>query len=197
MFVLITTGCEQNSKKDKDPNAISDNIAQNEQSAEQANQSNVNTIQKPDNPNPPALEIPEWAKALNLTYPENMEYIPGKSSRSSYENPNERVNSINFVFQGTYEQAMKEAERIAKIMNVPMDENFKNAKLQQNKMKEDILKSGQPLPPHMPEIKGAIYSNYISNPDKMKNVDYRKSVIAEEGGRLIIILIDNQQIQKR
>ena len=126
-----------------------------------------------------------------------MKFIAGKSSKSSYEDPNERVNSINYVFEGTYEQAMKEAERIAKIMNIPMDENFKNAKLQQKKMRDDLLKSGQPLPPHMPEVKGAIYSNYVSNPDKMKNVDYRKSVIAEEGGRLIIILLDNQQVQKR
>lgn len=197
MLVAISSGCSQNSKDEKNSNETSETLVQMGQKPEQTQGDNPNKISKPDNPNPPELEIPDWAKPLGLTFPENMKFISGKSSRSSYANSGQSVNSINYVFEGTYEQAMKEAERIAKIMNVPMDENFKNAKIQQNKMKEDLLKSGQPLPPHIPEMKGAIYSNYISNPDKMKNVDYRKSVIAEEGGRLIIILIDNQQIQKR
>lgn len=192
LLIVLLSLLACNQKKDSNENSIQSTSGTDKgQNQEQ----NIGEIKKPENPNAPKLEIPDWAKELNLTFPSNMTFVSGMSSRSYYEK--DKVNSINYVFEGSYQKAMKEAERIAKLMNIPIDENFKKAKNNQDKVKEDLMKSGQPIPPHIPEIKGVIYSNLSAYPEKLRLLDYRKSIIVEESGRLIIQIIDNKQLEQR
>lgn len=128
-----------------------------------------------------AEELPEWVIALGISEPENMKFDPVFSDYTSVDDPAEGFNSVSLVYNGSYNDAMKEAARIAAETKLYIGNNFKAKGA-------PAVKSNQLL------TKGICYLNYsLDDTDK----DFLISVEVEPSGRLNIIVTDNKQLNNR
>ena len=134
----------------------------------------INESDKPHN-------IPEWVSKLGIDKPEKMKFDQVFSNYTSVDDPAEGFNSVSLVYSGGYEQAIKEAERIAKNANLSPGRKFTSAGTPENR-KKSISRSG------------ISYLNYsLGDTDK----DFLISVEVEPSGRLTIMVTDNKQLNDR
>ena len=130
----------------------------------------------------PAESLPAWAKDLGLTEPMGMKIDRDFSHKTSVNNPDEGYNSVILVYNGSYENALKQAKIIAEKAGIPLSKNYKLAFEMAEKYGEDFE-----------EIKGITYMNYdFSDTD----VDLKISVSVSEGGILTINVVDVYQMNK-
>ncbi len=119
--------------------------------------------------------IPDWAKQLGLTEPINMTFDNELSQSTSEGNQNEGFNSIILVYNGSYEEAIKQAGIIAQKANIPMSQDYKDALV----LSHDY---------NIETIKGASYMNFEfgSNNNPQHNI----SITVDDFGTLTINVTD-------
>ena len=125
-------------------------------------------------------KIPLWANQLGLIEPRNMTLIPDKSIMTSINNPSEGFNSITFVYEGQYENALKQAKIIAENANIPLSKNWLKIHKLINRQKEDAKKYGNKPPD---DLKGITYINYEQTNNES---DFLMSVSVDANGFLTI-----------
>lgn len=129
----------------------------------------------------PATSLPQWAQQLNLTEPTDMKLDPDYSQLTTVEDPDEGFNSVLLVYVGSYELAMKEAARIAKIANIPLGKDYMQA--------VELSKTYNTDP-----IKGVAYMNFDPF---IKDSDFNISITVDETGMLTISAVDVMQMKKQ
>jgi len=108
-----------------------------------------------------------------------MAFDSENSLMTSFNIPDEGYNSLLFIYKGRYENALVQADIIARNMNVPMAKEYSQTLELKQKYGNDIL-----------DIKGVAYMNYeFSGSD----VPYRISIRVDESGILSINISDMTQ----
>ena len=125
-------------------------------------------------------KIPYWANQLGLIKPRNMKLIPEKSMMTSINNPSEGFNSITFVYEGQYENALKQAKIIAENANIPISKSWLKLHNLINRQKEDAKKYGNKP---ADDLKGITYVNYEQTNNEP---DFLMSVSVDANGFLTI-----------
>jgi hypothetical protein len=129
----------------------------------------------------PATGLPQWAKDLGLTEPQGMVLDKDFSQITSEDNEIEGYNSVTLVYKGRYEQAMKQADIIARKAHIPMTKESKNAREMEKKYGEVIMK-------------GAIYMNFELGGEN--NPRYNIAITVDENGTLTISATDTQKLEE-
>ncbi len=125
-------------------------------------------------------KIPLWAKHLGLVEPQNMTLVSEKSIMTSINNPSEGFNSITFVYEGQYRNAIEQAKIIAENANIPVSKSWLKIHNIINRQKKDAEKYGN-TPPD--DLKGITYINYDQTTNEP---DYLMSVSVDANGFLTI-----------
>jgi len=128
------------------------------------------------------IGLPGWAKALGLTEPKNMVLDKSLSQITNEDKYQGGFNSLTLVYKGTYQQAMKEARRIAALANVPLAPEYKTAMELKRKYGEEILK-------------GAVYMNFEPG-GKSSTSKYNIAITVEKNGVLTITAADADKMEK-
>jgi hypothetical protein len=129
-----------------------------------------------------ADSLPQWAKQLGLTEPENLTLVREMSQQTSAENPGEAFNSVTLTYTGNYDTAMTEASRIAKAANLPLSKDFKALRKHANH-----AGSGS-------RTKGIAYMNYDLS---TRNIDFLIYVVVDEKGTLTLSATDMRQMNEQ
>ncbi len=129
-----------------------------------------------------ATVFPEWAKKIGLSAPQGMTLNKSMSQITSSQDSNTGYNSMNFVYNGSYDVAMKQAETIARNAGVPIGSDYQEAL--------DLAKELDTEP-----IKGAVYMNFEIGKDD--NQQYHIAITVDEKGVLTITATDYLQLQKQ
>lgn len=124
--------------------------------------------------------LPQWALDIGLKIPEHMKILPQFSHMTSKEDDSNMFNSITLVYEGNYDTAMIEAEKIAQSAGIPLSTTWE-------KNLEMSKKLGNPPP------KGITYMNYDFGMNQDK--DYLVTVEVDETGRLTISAADARQMK--
>jgi hypothetical protein len=130
----------------------------------------------------PATSLPDWAKALGLNEPRNMQLVPGMSQQTFAEEPSEGFNSVTLVYTGNYDTAMNQAARIAKIAKLPPSKEYKE-------LKKQVTRAG-----HGNKLKGIAYMNYDLS---TRDIDYLIYVQVDPKGMLTVSATDMKQMNKQ
>lgn len=125
--------------------------------------------------------LPGWAIELGLSLPNGMQLDQAFSQVTSVNNPDEGFNSILLVYNGEYQTAMREAERIARQARVPLSKDFVEAR--------DIAMRFGSSP-----LKGIAYMNF--EPFKI-DAPVNISITVDETGVLTISAVDVQQMNRQ
>jgi len=126
--------------------------------------------------------LPEWAKRIGLYAPENMTLNLNKSQITSVNDKVTGYNSINFVYEGSYGVAMKQAALIAKSAGIPIGKDYQEAL--------DLARELNTEP-----VKGAVYMNFeIGKEDAQQ---YHIAITVDETGTLTITATDVSQFTKQ
>lgn len=129
--------------------------------------------------NNPATSLPLWARNLGLTEPNGMRLDVDFSQQTSVANFEEGFNSVLLVYQGSYEIAMREAERIARSAQIPISKEFQQA--------VELAKTYSSNP-----FKGIAYMNF--EPFE-SDADINVSITVDEKGTLTISAVDMNQMR--
>ncbi len=129
-----------------------------------------------------ATVFPEWAKKIGLSAPQGMTLNKSMSQITSSNDANTGYNSMNFVYNGAYDVAMKQAELIAQKAGVPIGSDYQEAL--------DLARELDTEP-----IKGAVYMNFEIG--KEDNQQYHIAITVDETGTLTITATDYRQLQKQ
>ena len=126
--------------------------------------------------------LPDWAKNLGLTLPENMKADESLSQITSANDPVAGYNSITFIYKGDYNTAMREAKRIAALARIPEGKDYIEAK----KLAKEL---------DIEPIKGAVYMNFdIGKEDDQR---YHIAITVDETGMLTISATDMKQLKSQ
>ena len=125
-------------------------------------------------------KIPFWANQLGLAEPRNMTLVSEKSLMTSINNPSEGFNSITFVYEGQYENALNQAKIIAENANIPVSKSWLKIHNLIKRQKKDAEKYGN-TPPD--DLKGITYINYEQTSNEP---EYLMSVSIDANGFLTI-----------
>jgi hypothetical protein len=126
-----------------------------------------------------AASLPNWAKDLGLTEPQNMHLIPQQSHLTSAFVPGEGFNSVTLVYSGDYDTAMRQARHIAKAAKLPQSKEYKA-------LKKQAMKVGRGN-----RIKGIAYMNY----DLLtRDTNFLIYVKVDDKGLLTISVTDMKQM---
>ena len=126
--------------------------------------------------------IPNWAKQLGLTAPVNMTFDNELSQSTSEGNQNEGFNSIILVYNGNYDEAIKQAGIIAQKANIPMSQDYKDALV----LSRDY---------NIETIKGASYMNFEFGSNN--NPQYNISITVDDFGTLTINITDTYALMEQ
>lgn len=129
-----------------------------------------------------ATVLPEWAKKIGLSSPQGMILDQSMSQITSSKDSNTGYNSLNFVYNGNYAVAMKQAEAIARNAGVPIGSDYQEAL--------DLAKELNTEP-----IKGAVYMNFEIG--KEDNQQYHIAITVDKNGTLTITATDYLQLKKQ
>lgn len=123
----------------------------------------------------PVVGLPPWAKQLGLTEPTGMILDSDFCQSTSENNEDEGFNSVILVYNGNYDNAILQAEIIAKKAGIPMSQAYKDALILSQKYGiESIL--------------GASYMNFEIGSDN--NPKYNISITVDDNGTLSINATD-------
>ncbi len=125
--------------------------------------------------------LPGWAVELGLSMPNGMQLDQAFSQITSASNADEGFNSVLLVFNGDYQTAMQEANRIARQARIPLSKDFEEAR--------DIAEKYGSSP-----LKGIAYMNF--EPFK-KDAPVNISITVDETGVLTISAVDVQQMNRQ
>jgi hypothetical protein len=125
--------------------------------------------------------LPDWAKALGLTEPENMVLDKSLSQITSEDRYGSGFNSVTLVYKGSYAQAMTQAKRIAALAKVPLIPEYRTAMEMKKKYGEDILK-------------GAVYMNF--EPGAKSASGYNIAITVDAQGVLTISAADATKMEQ-
>jgi hypothetical protein len=126
--------------------------------------------------------LPEWAKRIGLYAPETMTLNLNKSQITSVNDKVTGYNSINFVYEGSYGVAMKQAALIAKSAGIPIGKDYQEAL--------DLAKELNTEP-----VKGAVYMNFEIGKEDARQ--YHIAITVDETGTLTITATDVSQFTKQ
>jgi hypothetical protein len=126
--------------------------------------------------------LPEWAKRLGLTLPNNMDPDKTLSQVTSVNDNLTGYNSLTFVFKSDYNTAMKEAERIADNAGIPKGKDYKEAMALADEL-------------GIEKVKGAVYMNFEIGEEDDKH--YHIAITVDETGILTITATDMYQLKKQ
>lgn len=132
-------------------------------------------------------KIPLWANQLGLIEPRNMTLVSEKSMMTSINNPSEGFNSITFVYEGQYENALKQAKIIAENANIPLSKSWLKIHNLINRQKEDAKKYGNKPPD---DLKGITYINYEQTNNEP---EFLMSISVDANGFLTIQVANLEQ----
>jgi len=123
-------------------------------------------------------KMPQWVRDLGMPVPENMVYEPVFSEFTTQEYPSEGFNSVNLVYTGNYEEAVKQAAKIAEACHLSKAGNF--------------IAKGSPMVTETQEGSRPVsYLNYsLTHCDQ----DFLISVQVKPTGRMSISVTDNKQL---
>ncbi len=127
-------------------------------------------------------QIPQWALKLGLSAPSNMTLDKDYSQSTSENNSDFGYNSIILVYKGNYNEAIKQADIIAKKANIPMSKDYKDALI----LARDY---------DIETIKGASYMNFDFG--KTDNPRYNISITVDDYGTLTISATDTYALKKQ
>jgi hypothetical protein len=126
--------------------------------------------------------FPEWAKRIGLKAPENMKLDLSVSQITSVNDKATGYNSLNFVYKGNYDVAMKQAALIAKNAGVPVGKDYQEALDLANEL-------------NIEPVKGAVYMNFeIGKQDAQQ---YHIAITVDETGTLTITATDVDQFSRQ
>ena len=134
------------------------------------------------------FDLPSWAVNLNITTPVSMVLNEDLSYKTSQEV--EWFNSMRFVYNGEYDIAMQQAEKIAKIAWIEISEEFKMA---QDIVKQMWDKPSNQIQDLLWDLKGIVYTNYSLT--KKTQVDNIVSISVEEDWTLEIVVTDQKNME--
>jgi len=125
-------------------------------------------------------KIPDWVVKLGISEPEGMKFDQDFSNYTSVDSPSEGFNSVSLVYTGDYDQAIKEAAKIAASAKLVPGGNFKAKGSPVSNLTRNTSKV-------------VTYLNYsLGNTDK----DFLISIQVEPSGKLFIEVTDNKQLNK-
>ena len=126
-----------------------------------------------------AKVFPEWAKKIGLRKPENMSLNKKVSQITSIDDSIAGYNSINFIYSGSYDVAMKQAKKIAAQAGIPIAKDYQEA--------IDLAKELDTEP-----VKGVIFMNFeIGREDANR---YHVAITVDDVGTLTITATDVIQL---
>jgi len=127
----------------------------------------------------PATSVPDWAKELGLSEPQNMKLLADMSHLTSAGEPAEGFNSVTLVYSGNYDTAMNQARSIAKAAKLTPSKEY-------IALKKQAAHSGQ----HN-MVKGIAYLNYDLS---TRDIDFLIYVQVDEKGMLTVSVTDMKQM---
>lgn len=133
------------------------------------------------------VSIPSWAMSLNISAPEGMQVDATESYQTTEKV--EWFNSIHFVYEGEYDIAIEQAEKIAKASNTPLSEEFKIAQ----EMIDNIGIENIQMQELMWDMKWALYTNYslMENPTEQHMI----AITVDEDWTLEIDVADRKAME--
>ncbi|MBU1013154.1 MAG: hypothetical protein KKG99_09110 [Bacteroidetes bacterium] len=129
--------------------------------------------------------FPAWLTDLNITEPQGLTYNASDSYLTKEENLQDGFNSALFIYNGTYQQAMAEAKRIAEQANIPLSESYQKAKDLSEQLGKEIE-----------GVEGVAYINYKFG-DESFDGRYKISLSVDKSGKLAIHVVDEQMKNAR
>jgi len=129
--------------------------------------------------------FPTWLTDMNITEPQGLTFNTSDSYLTKEENLQDGYNSALFIYNGTYQQAMAEAKRIAEQANIPLSESYQKAKDLSDQLGKEIE-----------GVEGVAYINYKFG-DESFNERYKISLSVDKSGKLTIHVVDEQMKNAR
>ena len=124
--------------------------------------------------------FPSWLMDLNITEPEGLTLNATDSYQTLESNEQDGYNSALIIYNGSYQQAMSEARRIAREANIPLSESYQKAK----DLAEELGKK-------IEGVEGVTYVNYKFG-EKEFNGQYKISLSVDKGGKFTIRVVDER-----
>ncbi len=122
--------------------------------------------------------FPEWLEALNISEPQGLTYDAATSFQTNEKNLQDGYNSVLFIYNGSYQQAMNEADRIAKAAGISLTETYKKAREVSKRLGKEIA-----------GIKGVTYMNYKLGSQDFSE-PYKISINVDEKGKFTLNVVD-------
>jgi predicted nucleic acid-binding Zn-ribbon protein len=129
--------------------------------------------------------FPDWLTDLNISEPKGLTINSADSYQTLESNMQDGYNSVLIVYNGTYEQAMAEAQRIAKEAHIPLSEPYQKAKDLAEKLGQKIE-----------GVEGVTYVNYKFG-EKEFDGKYKISLSVDKAGKLTIHVVDERMKNAR
>ncbi len=138
------------------------------------------------------LSFPSWLSKLNLSIPDRMD-IDEVASYQTTEKV-EWFNSVHFVYNWDYDNAMIQAEKLAKAANIPVSAEFKMAQDMIKNINSDNTEMQQAMLELAGDMKWIVYTNYSLM--WWADMDYMIAITVNENGSLEIDVTDMIAMQK-
>ncbi len=138
------------------------------------------------------LSFPSWLAKLDISAPKNMEIDKISSYKTTEEV--EWFNSIHFVYNWEYNNAMKQAENIASAANISVSAEFKMAQDMIANINSGNKEMQQAMIELVWDLKWIVYTNYSLM--WWEETDYMIAITVSEDGSLEIDVTDMVAMQK-
>lgn len=122
--------------------------------------------------------FPSWLKDIGIIEPQGLTFDGNNSFQTKENNMQDGYNSVLYIYHGSYQQAMKEAERVATSAGIPMSENYRKAKELSKKIGKEIE-----------GLKGVTYMNYEFGAKEFSE-PYKISISVDEKGKFTLNVAD-------
>ncbi len=129
--------------------------------------------------------FPEWLLELKITEPKGLNFNAADSYQTREVDLSDGYNSVLFVYNGSYQQAMAEAKRIAEAANIPLSEPYQKAKDLADKLGEEIK-----------GVDGITYLNYKFGESDFGG-QYKISLSVDKTGKMTIHVVDEKMKNSR
>ena len=122
--------------------------------------------------------FPQWLANLGISEPNGLSFDGDNSFQTKEHSIQDGYNSVLFVYHGSYNQSMKEADRIANAAGIPLTEAYRKAR--------DLSKR---LGKNFEGLKGVIYMNYEIGATTF-NQPYKISINVDDKGKFTLNVVD-------
>ncbi len=129
--------------------------------------------------------FPGWLTELNISEPQGLVLNSTDSYQTIESDLQDGYNSVLIIYNGTYKQAMTEAQRIAKEAHIPLSEPYQKAKDLAEKLGQKIE-----------GVEGVTYLNYKFG-DQEFDGKYKISLSVDKAGEFTIHVVDERMKNSR